>query len=46
LTCSAGRWELYEHEGGSQVELASIGCFIAVDEVYRDPLAAAGHRPA
>jgi Uma2 family endonuclease len=38
----AGRWELYEHESGGQVELASVGCSIAVDEVYRDPLAAAG----
>jgi Uma2 family endonuclease len=38
----AGRWELYEHESGGQVELESIGCSIAVDEVYRDPLAAVG----
>jgi hypothetical protein len=38
----AGRWELYEHESGGRVELASVGCFIDVDEVYRDPLAAAG----
>jgi Uma2 family endonuclease len=38
----AGRWELYEYESGSRVELASVGCSIDVDEVYRDPLAAAG----
>jgi Uma2 family endonuclease len=36
----AGRWELYEYESGSLVELASVGCAVAVDEVYRDPLAA------
>jgi Uma2 family endonuclease len=36
----AGRWELYEYESGSLVELASVGCTLAVDEVYRDPLAA------
>jgi Uma2 family endonuclease len=38
----AGRWELYEYESGSRVELASVGCTLAVDEVYREPLAAAG----
>ena len=37
----AGRWELYEYESGSHAELASVGCTIAVDEVYRDPLASA-----
>ena len=36
----AGRWELFEYGRGEHVELASLGCFIAVDEVYRDPLAA------
>jgi len=36
----AGRWELYEYESGGRVELASVGCTLAVDEVYRDPLAA------
>jgi Uma2 family endonuclease len=36
----AGRWELYEYESGSRVDLASLGCTLAVDEVYRDPLAA------
>jgi Uma2 family endonuclease len=36
----SGRWELYEYESGSRVELASVGCTLAVDEVYRDPLAA------
>jgi Uma2 family endonuclease len=38
----AGRWELYEHESGAEVELTSVGCTIAVDDVYRDPLAASG----
>jgi len=38
----AGRWELYEYESGSRVELASVGCTLSVDDVYRDPLAAAG----
>jgi len=38
----AGRWELYEHESGSRAELASVACALAVDDVYRDPLAAAG----
>ena len=37
----AGRWELYEYESGSQAELTSVGCAIAVDDVYRDPLASA-----
>jgi Uma2 family endonuclease len=36
----AARWELYEYESGGRVELASVGCTLAVDEVYRDPLAA------
>jgi Uma2 family endonuclease len=35
----AGRWELYDAGTGETVELASIGCTLAVDEVYRDPLA-------
>lgn len=35
----AGPWELFESEAGARVELASVGCTIAVDEVYRDPLA-------
>lgn len=35
----AGRWELYEYESGSHVELASVACTLAVDEVYRDPMA-------
>jgi Uma2 family endonuclease len=35
----AGRWELYEAGRGESVELASVGCTIAVDELYRDPLA-------
>ena len=37
----AGRWELYEYESGSQAELASVGCSIAEDDVFRDPLASA-----
>ena len=35
----AGRWELFEFEGGTQCELASVGCSVNVDAVYRDPLA-------
>jgi Uma2 family endonuclease len=35
----AGRWELFEYESGGQAELASVGCTIAVDDLYRDPLA-------
>jgi Uma2 family endonuclease len=35
----AGRWELFEYEAGQRVELASLGCVVAVDDVYRDPLA-------
>ena len=35
----AGRWELFEYEAGAAAELASVGCSISVDEVYRDPLA-------
>jgi Uma2 family endonuclease len=35
----AGRWELYEAGAGEVVELASVGCSLAVDDVYRDPLA-------
>jgi Uma2 family endonuclease len=40
----AGRWELFEYEAGASAELCSLGslgCFVRVDEVYRDPLAAA-----
>jgi Uma2 family endonuclease len=36
----AGRWELYEYRRGEVVELASIGCTVAIDALYRDPLAA------
>lgn len=36
----AGRWELYEAGAGESVELASIGCRLNVDDIYRDPLAA------
>jgi len=35
----AGRWELFESEAGGRCELASLGCSVGVDEVYRDPLA-------
>ena len=35
----AGRWELYEARPGETIELASVGCSIQVEEVYRDPLA-------
>jgi Uma2 family endonuclease len=37
----AGRWELFEYESGASAELASVGCALEVDEVYRDPLATA-----
>jgi Uma2 family endonuclease len=36
----AGRWELFEFERGARAELASVGVAVAVDDVYRDPLAA------
>jgi Uma2 family endonuclease len=36
----AGRWELFEYEGGQRVELVSLGCVVPLDEVYRDPLEA------
>jgi len=35
----SGRWELFEFESGAECELASVGCRVRVDEVYRDPLA-------
>ncbi len=35
----AGRWELFEYGKGEQVELASVGGKIDVDEIYRDPFA-------
>jgi Uma2 family endonuclease len=35
-----GRWELgQEAEQGGEAVLASVGCMLAVDEVYADPLA-------
>jgi Uma2 family endonuclease len=37
----AGRWELFEYESGASAELASVGCALDVDEVYRDPLGTA-----
>jgi Uma2 family endonuclease len=37
----ADRWELFEFGAGQRVELASVGCSVSVDAVYRDPLAAA-----
>jgi Uma2 family endonuclease len=36
----AERWELFEFEAGATAGLASVDCVIAVDEIYRDPLAA------
>jgi Uma2 family endonuclease len=36
----SGRFELFESTAGSTFELASIGCVIAVDDIYADPLAA------
>jgi Uma2 family endonuclease len=35
----AGRWELFESEAGGRIELASVGCGVAVEDLYRDPLA-------
>ena len=35
----AGRWELYEAELAGLVELPSLRIRLAVDDVYRDPLA-------
>jgi len=32
-------WSFHEFGSGSQIELASIGASISVDELYRDPLA-------
>jgi hypothetical protein len=40
--CDAGRWELYDAGPGEPVELASVRCSLAVDEVYRDPLSQDG----
>jgi Uma2 family endonuclease len=38
-----GRWELVQEAGaGEHAALASIGCTLAVDEVYTDPLSASG----
>ena len=34
----ARRWELFEYGAGESAELASVGCSVVVDEVYRDPL--------
>jgi len=36
-----GHWELHEASSGESVTLASIGCRLEVDEVYRDPFASA-----
>ena len=36
----AGHWELFEATAGQQIELASVGCTLVVDELYRDPLSA------
>ena len=35
----AGHWELHEARTGESLELTSIGVTLAVDEIYRDPLA-------
>jgi Uma2 family endonuclease len=34
-----GHWELHEAGAGESVALASLGCELSVDEVYRDPFA-------
>jgi Uma2 family endonuclease len=36
---ASGHWELHEAGAGESIELTSLGCRLAVDEVYRDPLA-------
>ncbi|WP_394822707.1 Uma2 family endonuclease [Pendulispora albinea] len=36
-----GRWELEEACAGESIELASVNCRLAVDDIYRDPLASA-----
>jgi Uma2 family endonuclease len=36
---ASGHWELHEAVAGESIELASLGCHLTVDEVYRDPLA-------
>jgi Uma2 family endonuclease len=36
---ASGHWELHEALVGESIELTSLGCRLAVDEVYRDPLA-------
>jgi Uma2 family endonuclease len=35
----SGHWELHEAGAGESVALASLGCRLSVDEVYRDPFA-------
>jgi Uma2 family endonuclease len=35
----AGHWELFEAGPGERAVLASVGCELEVDAVYRDPLA-------
>jgi len=35
-----GAWRLREWRTGERVELTSVSCTLAVDDVYRDPLAA------
>lgn len=39
---SASAWTKREAGAGGAIELASIGCRLEVDEVYRNPLAGAG----
>ena len=41
----AGRWELYEAVAGQEIELSSVGCTLAVDELYLDPLSPAPEEP-
>jgi Uma2 family endonuclease len=33
-----GRWELFEFFAGQHAELASLGVYVSVDDVYLDPL--------
>jgi Uma2 family endonuclease len=39
-----GSWTLRDLPEGGEVRLASLGCVLSVDAIYRDPLAPAGAR--
>ena len=40
---AGGDWSLIRAESGGSIHLASVGCDLAVDAVYRDPLARGEH---